>query len=458
MKKGSVKSLPSLINRLSGVSLIFVAVLTVFGLFVFSDLRNYSINSESKLQLTANLNSQLDRLIPTFLLPEQRDGLPLLLERFKATEELKEIGVAESISSLPETLRGCSISQEESTVCQTDSTDEIAVVAPIKEGSRFFGYYFKIRSVNGPLAGKHIIFLSGLILAIFLVTFLVIQRVQARLLSKMVPESIQRLTDWIDSDLNDRPQETPDLYVKELETLRVKISESLDRYKQSRDQAVIGQLTSGIMHDLKTPLQSLVSAVNLVESSKNEEHKRQMLEVLFETTRDTLGPIQDIIETTLDGNREIALRRVDSSAEQTVNFVINQNREIAKRNRVDVNMDIESNLMLSHDPVQFARALSNILKNGIEAASEGPIDRRVKLSGYRVNNEVIFSVSDTGPGLRVEPSRMFRVFRSSKIRGAGLGLLITKRIVEAHGGKIEAHRQSALGGAEFRITIPGGLA
>jgi signal transduction histidine kinase len=325
-------------------------------------------------------------------------------------------------------------------------------------GDRFFGFYYKIKSMNGPWLAEHVLSLSAIILAIFAITFLVLQRLQTRLLSQMVPESIDRLISWIDSDLNDTPQGTPNLWVTELETLRIKISESLDRYKESRDQAVIGQLTSGIMHDLKTPLQSLVSAINLVETAGSTERRNQMLQILFETSRDNVHVIQDIIETTLDGNREIALRKISGELQQTIEFVVKQNKEIATRSKVQVSAETDSSLQLSHDPTQLSRALSNLIKNGIEAAAEGHVDRRVLIRSFRQENSIVVSVSDTGPGLRFDPKRLFRVFRSSKVRGAGLGLLITKRIVEAHGGSVEAIRNSELGGAEFRMSIPGGPA
>jgi signal transduction histidine kinase len=458
MTTPQLKSLRHLVNKLSAVSIAFVAILTIISLWIFSDIRKTSMSSETKVKLESSLGTQLDRLLPTFLLPEQREGLPLLLERFKSNDGLVDVGIFMDEGSHPSSLDGCNFSKLSTSYCENSNLDVVAVVAPILEGDRFFGFYYKIKSMNGPWLAEHVLSLSAIILAIFAITFLVLQRLQTRLLSQMVPESIDRLISWIDSDLNDTPQGTPNLWVTELETLRIKISESLDRYKESRDQAVIGQLTSGIMHDLKTPLQSLVSAINLVETAGSTERRNQMLQILFETSRDNVHVIQDIIETTLDGNREIALRKISGELQQTIEFVVKQNKEIATRSKVQVSAETDSSLQLSHDPTQLSRALSNLIKNGIEAAAEGHVDRRVLIRSFRQENSIVVSVSDTGPGLRFDPKRLFRVFRSSKVRGAGLGLLITKRIVEAHGGSVEAIRNSELGGAEFRMSIPGGPA
>ena len=108
--------------------------------------------------------------------------------------------------------------------------------------------------------------------------------------------------------------------------------------------------------------------------------------------------------------------------------------------------------------MQIERAITNIIKNGLEAIQEGPArERRIRIS-YHLNNKdfIGLAIEDAGPGLPANPNNVFRFLKSTKAHGSGLGLLISKKIVEAHGGKLVANRSADLGGAKFEILLPRG--
>lgn len=224
---------------------------------------------------------------------------------------------------------------------------------------------------------------------------------------------------------------------------------------RSRDQAVIGQLTSGIMHDIRTPLQSIVTAMHLVEEQESISPKRiSRLENSHLMCQNNLPIILNIIESTLDGNREIKINKKHTDLAQTIRKALSMNQDLAKLRRVEVLADIPQSLISSHDEIQFLRVLSNIVKNSIEAASESKVLKLVKLSLIESEKSFAISVEDSGPGISGRPDMIFRAFRTSKIRGTGLGLMITKKIVESHGGSITASNSSSLGGAVFEVTLP----
>ena len=70
------------------------------------------------------------------------------------------------------------------------------------------------------------------------------------------------------------------------------------------------------------------------------------------------------------------------------------------------------------------------------------------------SNCVKVLIEDSGNGISVTPEKVFRAFRTSKLRGTGLGLHITKKIIESHEGSIHAYNDSALGGARMVISLP----
>lgn len=105
------------------------------------------------------------------------------------------------------------------------------------------------------------------------------------------------------------------------------------------------------------------------------------------------------------------------------------------------------------DAVQIQQVLINLIKNAIEAM-HGADERRIVVTTATVNGNVEVAVQDTGPGFD-DKTELFTPFNSSKEEGLGVGLSISRSIVEAHGGVIEASPREG-GGAIFRFTLPRG--
>ncbi|MNI28889.1 Sensor protein FixL [compost metagenome] len=106
------------------------------------------------------------------------------------------------------------------------------------------------------------------------------------------------------------------------------------------------------------------------------------------------------------------------------------------------------------DRIQFQQALVNLVRNGVEAAAgrgaaEVRVLGRAGADGYRI------SIEDNGPGIPEDQvDRIFQPMTSTKAGGMGLGLSVTRTIVERHGGVLQAGRSAVLGGAAFFFTLP----
>ena len=109
------------------------------------------------------------------------------------------------------------------------------------------------------------------------------------------------------------------------------------------------------------------------------------------------------------------------------------------------------------DPVQLQQVLLNLLLNAMDALGDQPAaERHVALRVRSVNATVEAAVSDIGHGIRADQlSRLFEPFFSTKPRGLGLGLAISRDIIEAHGGRLWAENNEA-GGATFTFSLPAG--
>ena len=109
------------------------------------------------------------------------------------------------------------------------------------------------------------------------------------------------------------------------------------------------------------------------------------------------------------------------------------------------------------DRVQLQQALMNLMRNGIEAMrdTEGELSIKSQLGEH---DQLLISVTDTGVGLSADSiDKVFNAFFTTKYQGTGLGLPITRSIVESHGGRVWASANSGRG-ATFHFTLPSRLA
>ena len=450
---------PSLRQRVSQISIgAFLAASAVMlaGFVVFSVAKQELSGKEIERDLRRNSAHQVEQLIPSFLLPEQNSGVELLLSRLSKEEDLTHALVLHSRADIPDAFSACQLQQSEISMCHSTDRRETAVITPIAESGRTFGYLLKARHNSSSWATHDILQLIAIMAAMLGLTFTAIYLFLARLLSRTLPSALDRLVAWIEADLSDRHTDMSPLPFQELESLKEKISEVLDRHNQDRDQAVIGQLTSGIMHDIRTPLQSVVTAMHLTEKYPSGDPKRlARLENLYLRCTEKLPIVLRIIDTTLDGSRQIQVNKTNFNLVTTVKGAISLNQQLVSLRKAEVEIKAPPEVEVPHDSIQIIRVLTNLVKNGIEAIAEPTKTPKIIVSIEQSNpDEILISVEDNGPGIPTPANRIFRAFRSSKIHGTGMGLHVSRKIIEAHRGRIHASNRSSLGGARFDVYLP----
>ena len=115
----------------------------------------------------------------------------------------------------------------------------------------------------------------------------------------------------------------------------------------------------------------------------------------------------------------------------------------------------KQDVFVEADKVRVYEVISNLLKNAIKFTKEGTVTIAATEKMDYNNEQVLVSVKDTGKGIDPEIySRLFTKFTSKSVAGTGLGLFISKAIVEAHGGKIWAQSNTDGKGATFYFSLP----
>src|SRR6266446_8013 len=223
------------------------------------------------------------------------------------------------------------------------------------------------------------------------------------------------------------------------------------RLTEAERLAAAGELAAGVAHEIRNPLAAIVNATTLLgseESLTREERASTLSAVKKEARR-----LNRILSDFLVFARPREPKRLPADIREAVDHVSALIREDPGRaRRVDVELHVDPDVpSFAFDVDQMSQVVWNIALNGVEA-----MDGRGRLSitvGLRAATVAIV-IRDTGRGISTDEGRhVFEPFYSRKQGGTGLGLTIARRIVAAHGGRIEV--ESAPGqGTEFTILLP----
>jgi signal transduction histidine kinase len=210
---------------------------------------------------------------------------------------------------------------------------------------------------------------------------------------------------------------------------------------QSTRLAAAGSMAAALAHELNQPLTALAGyakATHLIAAVKPLDGARldQTLQKLLAEAHRAANVLQKVREFFRAG----APQRTDSDLAELARSAIDALRPAAQESGVVIELGGDRSAMLQVDRVQFDVVLRNLLKNAIEASAEMPAQERRVLVSLAVKSPGMaeLTVEDSGPG--VAPGlaeRIFEPFYTSKASGMGMGLAISRAIVQAHGGRLE---------------------
>jgi two-component system, OmpR family, sensor histidine kinase ChvG len=221
----------------------------------------------------------------------------------------------------------------------------------------------------------------------------------------------------------------------------------------------IERFAADVAHELKNPLTSLRSAVETLPRAKRAEDRERLNEIIQHDVRRLDRLISDISNASrLDAElaRQSA-ERVDMV--QLAEAMVSIQHDIAARRKVDVKLRTDIGrfpaVALGHDS-RLAQVLNNLIDNAVSFSPEGgTVDVAITTS----DDQITIIVTDEGPGIRGDISRIFQRFYTDRPEGeifgdhSGLGLAISRQIVEAHGGTVEAENRTDRDGARFTVRL-----
>ena len=216
-------------------------------------------------------------------------------------------------------------------------------------------------------------------------------------------------------------------------------------------------------HELRNPIQPIIGFSELLYSKiDNQEHRRLLDEVILNAKRlERLARLM-LDVTRIENNSLVLTREVVDASRILKDIVDSYNHKLEEKNAEINNENTKliiiqkeiKNINASIDRVRITQVFCNILDNAVSFSHEGKIHVILKVEKQDGQHFLIINVKDTGPGIDPEIlSKLFTKFASNSDMGTGLGLFISKGIVEAHGGKIWAENNPDRG-ATFSFSLP----
>jgi PAS domain S-box-containing protein len=219
----------------------------------------------------------------------------------------------------------------------------------------------------------------------------------------------------------------------------------------------MGEFTASLAHEVKQPIAAIVTDANTCVRwiTRDEPDLKEAREAAWRIVKDAKRASEIINRVGLLFKKGTPQRELVDVNEVAREMIVLLGDE-ALRHSISIRTELAEDLPQAiGDRVQLQQVLMNLIVNGIEAMHDvdGPRELTIK-SQSAENNELLLSVSDTGVGLpRQHADEIFNAFFTTKTRGTGMGLRISRSIVESHSGRLWAADNSPRG-ASFCFTLP----
>ena len=244
----------------------------------------------------------------------------------------------------------------------------------------------------------------------------------------------------------------------EQEALSLRLSHTIAALEAA--SAAKSDFLASMSHELRTPLNAIIGFSSLMSSQTEVDGglhvPREWVEHIRTGGEHLLTLINDVLDLAKveAGRLELTTEAVD--LRHAIGASVGGLRPLADRKQQTIEVTMPSAITAEVDPGRLRQILYNLLSNAIKFTPDGG---HIEVTGERANDEVRISVRDNGTGIAPDDQlRVFEEFRqvgdqAQRASGTGLGLALTRRLVEAHGGRVEL--ESELGtGSTFIVVLP----
>jgi signal transduction histidine kinase len=217
-------------------------------------------------------------------------------------------------------------------------------------------------------------------------------------------------------------------------------------------------------HELRTPIQPILGLTAVLHSKKNnmdKEEQWKLLDVIRRNANRLQRLTEDILDVTKIESQSLKLNKEQFDLNEVVSNTITDYKNELKEGNSNIKLELvfkgdegAAAVLVEADKARLTQVIANILGNAIKFTKEGCISIVQEVIGS--SSQILISIKDTGSG--IDPEIMPRLFTKfatkSQKGGTGLGLFISKGIIEAHNGRIWAENNTQEKGATFHFSLP----
>ena len=218
----------------------------------------------------------------------------------------------------------------------------------------------------------------------------------------------------------------------------------LRSFKDSERLAAIGATAGMVGHDIRNPLQAIISDVYLANSdlsSLPQTKEKDGIKESLESIETNVEYINKIVQDLQDYSRPLPVFVVETDLDKLCSEVIIR-KSIPENIEYSCKVEQDAKNLIA-DPAMLKRALSNLVTNAVQAMPNGG---KIEVRAYREVNDIVLSVRDTGVGIPEEArEKLFTPLFTTKSKGQGLGLAVVKRLTESLGGTVSFESQEGKG-------------
>ncbi|MDM7325190.1 MAG: ATP-binding protein, partial [Thermus sp.] len=218
-----------------------------------------------------------------------------------------------------------------------------------------------------------------------------------------------------------------------------------------------GEFIAAVSHELRTPLAVIMGLTELLREEELSPSAKESVDLILESAFRLKTMVDNLLDTSrLEAGRfEVSKRPVN--LKPLLLDLARSFQGVARLSGVAFQVEVEELPLLEADPDRMVQVVGNLLSNAFKFTPPGG---RVRLAAREEGRSVVVEVEDTGPGIpKGELPKLFQRYARAKnaqtrgVAGTGLGLFISKHIVEAHGGRIEVESEEGKGSL-FRVILP----
>jgi|GEM_PF-3585972 len=419
-------------------------------------------------ELSHGIEKEVEMLIPAFLIPEQRSGATILLDRIKLSKKLISAQMINDRTELPSDFRHCVLDISTVTECFSSDQKAMALLAPIREGNIFFGHLMEIKNLKGSSTYTEIAPTVETVALVMVMVFVTLFFLLSRLTHKKIPHELTELLTWLEKTMEeasgDKKKEIldnpPALLYHELNALATRLAILLQDNLQAQKLKVSSKLGAQMAHDIRTPLATLK-----VVHQQLQGHQGILPTEQLQLLTSAMERIEHMSLELLNSNKKVQLQESDrkeillspliKEVIEEARLQIDHDNTHTLQSRIEINFDNSfEEAAVNGNEMAMKRVLSNLVRNGIQALEfkfkkEGAVGNAIPVIGpklfikifaapYLEQQRLCLQIIDNGRGMsraRVAQLNTGSV-TTDRSDGNGLGLSHAQQVIQKMDGAL----------------------